>query len=553
MKRREFIEQWVEALGLDHENSAKIEQFDDRKFKFSLYLLNQDGNAIKIRKGAITELYIVDDITDWFHRGHVTILNPEDVIERSESIFIGDPGTDGTQRAKVTPYRFRGDCRDMLLLTFEPHIDAGEFEDSMTPTLDSPVFSIKLMFTVYATEDIESPDGRKSKSQKMYFHDYRYQLLRERNLYYSTAKNMKNPGTHDVVTTSVRQMTDSNRSKPTGAIIQDILKTALPQSDTKNLFSYHWNFGSNNLFYTSPSNYRAIDDLNYVLDRHVSTSDYDHQPCMLKVERFTDRWELLPITEYFARCKTANTLPGPYQKEHFLLSNDSEPDSVTIPPERKTFGKDTRTPTVNYHFPDISVIDDYVFSEMNGVDCQELLSSVINHRYDEASKMFNVDLMASNVLTVQSKFQELFIDYTFGGDGGHGVSSWLPDSSRSKNFNFSVQSSWTPNKQASFSTSRNRMLQAAFLLGNTIQFDIKGETGRQSGRWIAVDRDTNYVDNDYEMKVLGQYFVTRVTHRITSSGEYTNRIIGVKPYVYQDLRFDTGDIFEKNTNETREN
>ena len=71
MKRREFIEQWVEALGLDHENSAKIEQFDDRKFKFSLYLLNQDGNAIKIRKGAITELYIVDDITDWFHRGHV--------------------------------------------------------------------------------------------------------------------------------------------------------------------------------------------------------------------------------------------------------------------------------------------------------------------------------------------------------------------------------------------------------------------------------------------------------------------------------------------------
>ena len=55
------------------------------------------------------------------------------------------------------------------------------------------------------------------------------------------------------------------------------------------------------------------------------------------------------------------------------------------------------------------------------------------------------------------------------------------------------------------------------------------------------------------MKVLGQYFVTRVTHRITSTGEYTNRIIGVKPYVYQDLRFDTGDIFEKNTNETREN
>ena len=207
---------------------------------------------------------------------------------------------------------------------------------------------------------------------------------------------------------------------------------------------------------------------------------------------------------------------------------------------------------MNYHFPDISVIDDYVFSEMNGVDCQELLSSIVNHRYNEGTKTFSMDLAESNVLNVQSKFQEFFIDYTFGGDAGHGVTSWLSDTSRNKNFNFSVQSSWTPDKTSSLSVSRNRMLLAAFLLGNTIQFDIKGETGRQSGKWIAVDRDTNYLDNDYEKKVLGQYFVTRVTHRITSTGEYKNRVIAVKPYVYQDLSFDTEDIFETNTNVTRE-
>ena len=104
--------------------------------------------------------------------------------------------------------------------------------------------------------------------------------------------------------------------------------------------------------YTSPAEYKAIDDLVYVMDRHVSTSDYEYQPCIFRLERFTERWELLPITELFARSKTG-TGPGPLQTEHFLLSNDSEPDKIKIPPERKTFGRDIKTLGVNYHFPDL--------------------------------------------------------------------------------------------------------------------------------------------------------------------------------------------------------
>ena len=118
------------------------------------------------------------------------------------------------------------------------------------------------------------------------------------------------------------------------------------------------------------------------------------------------------------------------------------------------------------------------------------------------------------------------------------------------NFNFNVQSSWSPGAVESYTTGRNRLLLAAFLLGNTIQFDARGETSRRSGVWIAVDRDTNYIDNAYEMKVLGQYFITRVTHTITSTGEYTNNVMGVKPYFYQELSFKTEDLFMKNTNMT---
>ena len=162
MKHREFIEEWVNVLGLDHENNAKIEQFDDRKYRFSLYLLNQDGFAIKLRKGSITELFIEDNIMNWFHTGSVTVLNPDDIIERAESIFLGDSIND--EPVTTVPYRFRGDCRDLLLLTFEPHIDPGDVGEVIPETLNSMVYTIKFLFTIYATEDIIS--GFKSFNRK---------------------------------------------------------------------------------------------------------------------------------------------------------------------------------------------------------------------------------------------------------------------------------------------------------------------------------------------------------------------------------------------------
>ena len=155
------IESWVKQLGLDHDNNAKIEQFDDRRFKFSLYLLNQDGQAIKIRKGSIDDLFIEDNILDWFHKGSVTFLNPDDIIERSESVLLSD-APDGT-RVPTTPYRFRGDCRDLLLLTFEPHLDPGSINTGVPEFLDSMIHTMKFLFSVYASEDIKSEKGKMYK------------------------------------------------------------------------------------------------------------------------------------------------------------------------------------------------------------------------------------------------------------------------------------------------------------------------------------------------------------------------------------------------------
>jgi hypothetical protein len=540
----DYYEILIDSLNLDVGNPKRIEQFDDRRFQFGVYLINPDSRAIKIRKGFIDELIIEDDILDWFHKGTMTFKNPDDIIERVSSQMASD--TPRSDTVDIRSYRFRGDARDMLYIQMEPHLASDEHEVP-EEKIGSMVHSMRFLFTIYAIEDITPSDVKKDKLQKVYFHDYRLQMLREKNLYYSTAKNIQQAsGAHVDRQTHVNHLSDTDRAKNTGEIIQDLLGAALLTEDTKGLFSTHWEFGDNKMFYTSPAGHKAIDDINYVLDRHVSSGGNNNQPCILKLQRYTERWELLPITKYFSRALDDNKGPGPYQSEYFTLSFDSEADPNEIPPASKTFGGDRSSPMINYHFPDISVIDSYVFNEINGVDCQEILNSVAVHRYDESSKKFSVDLNEGNLLNVYNQFQSMFINHTFGGDGGHGYTSWLPDSTRNTNLNISVESSWTPDKTASLSVGRNKKLLAAFLLGNSIQFNSKGNTARRSGVWIAIDRSNNYIDSDYESKVLGQYFVTRVTHRITAQG-YTNTILGIKPFMYDtpDERFNIIDIFGK--------
>ena len=87
-------------------------------------------------------------------------------------------------------------------------------------------------------------------------------------------------------------------------------------------------------------------------------------------------------------------------------------------------------------------------------------------------------------------------------------------------------------------------------IANTIEFDVRGETSRRAGVWITLDRKNNYKDNEYEMKILGQYYVTKVIHRISSDGAYSNKILGVKPYFYKKLQFDQKDILYKNMEHT---
>ena len=84
--------------------------------------------------------------------------------------------------------------------------------------------------------------------------------------------------------------------------------------------------------------------------------------------------------------------------------------------------------------------------------------------------------------------------------------------------------------------SRNAVMNKALFAGSAINFNIKGSTNRRAGRFISIDRNNPYSENDFDSKILGQYFITNVTHTITGEG-YENNILGVKPYYFSKVDF----------------
>ena len=527
-----------------NDNPDAIAHIDERQFRFGLMLMNQDGYIFRVRKDAITELKLVDSLTEWFHYGYVDISNPDDMMERASL----SRDADWTEK-QSNPYSFRSDSRDLLYFFMEPYLGT---DGAVTPVLENEVYTIKMLFTIYKTDDLNDQYKKsRGKAQRLYFHDYRYQSLIEKNLYYSTAKhNQPSLNISSAPKTKSRkpitQHGNANRSKLTGEIIQDIFRSTFGRSDLVKCFEFRWSFGAAEMMYTSPSNYRALDDLNYILSRHT---DFSGDPCLLKLNRYSNMWSLAPLTQYFLNSTTDEMTPGPIQSENFTLSfGGSVEESGKIPSSRKSFPAGVSNPMVNYHLEDISIIEDFTFVEMDGTDCQLELDSTVVTRYSDKDKQYSLDLTANNIGDIRDHFANLYAGPMLSTNGIGAHPAWLDDTSRTGYFNFSVVDSWSPDEAASMSVSHSKKLLASVMLGNSIYFNVRGMTARRSGVFMTMDREYEYTDNVYDNKVLGQYLITRVEHIITS-GEYTNHIIGVKPTLFSNQNQDTSDIFLRNTNE----
>ena len=516
---------------------APLEMFDDRSFKFRVELINKDGKRLGLAKGAIEEMVLTDSIYNWWTEGYIIYNNEKDWAERKS-----DVGDDGAGKEMET-WRFRGDGRDFVQIYIDPVREVDPVENQQVTGFNFSVYTISLFACIYDVEDIPSngPKGDVEKSKKIYFRDFRRHSMVEKNSYWNTVDAATRKGNLKTLRLDPSQLSNSARSVLTGVAIKDLLETQLNKLGSDIEFetdiddNITWNNGSSTIFHHAGGNETSADTLEYLLNCHSSDNSTRQQPCILQCSR-DDKWSLLPLEEYYTRSydKQLNRADG-WLSELFLIAGEGTNEQAHIPNKpRVPQGFDW---FFNVYNEDTNNISSYEFTEMSYEDHP---TSVNVHSYDSDTGQFIIQQESGDIQKTKEFFQSVIVDKAYG-DPSAGPSAAMV-LNKSKIENEAITNIWTSDSSRStaINVGRNRSIQQMMFLGNAIRFNCKGMTNRQSGRLIGLDRQSYYEETDYDDKLLGCYFITTVTHKITPAG-YNNEIIGVKPYHFKNLGFNEED------------
>ena len=516
----------------------QVVQINDLLYKYNILLFNPDLDVVRIKQSAIKTLFLEDSLDNFYHTGYLIYDNKFDVIESLNSLqsnFYSTPSLmDGTQRGTGSKgYRYRGDARDFLLIDIMPEVAPGTIRKGNTNEKDQRIFNLRFTFSIYDTEDIRG-DKLNEKYKKLYFHDSTYQIMTEKEVYFTTSDYIEEK---DVI-----RLNNQSRGIDTGIAIQNLIKKTFNPEEGYNLkFSDKWDRGGSSIFYSSPAQYKAIDDLNYLLSFHVSSPESDYDNCYLRLDRYTDEWKLESFKDLF---KTA-FLNSPSLSQ-FGLSESSGPGLVEsfflgMPMDEST------TPDVQTRIPDFagnmityndsSVLNRYEFTNISGKDSQKEIVSHLVHSHNFNTNTFRIDFQNNSLDTASQTYYNNYVKNLKGSGGNAPASNLALNQYRTKQQNIkNVFTISSESQTQRYSFGRNEILYSSLFLNNCIKFRTKGVTSRQAGQFISIQRHNTVPDNYFDDKNLGIYMIIRCEHVFVDQ-KYFNEIFAVKTYNYKDPKF----------------
>lgn len=275
----------------DGGSSGNIVQIQDNNYIFDVYLWNGETKT-GITFAAIDELKIVDDLRYFYCYGYMLFNDSNDILET----FNGD--------GKIKPYNFRGDGRDYLNIEIMPQIRNNDVFVQEVSEKDRKEFCLKYTFSIYKVEE-DVKEDRGTKFKKIFFWDCDYQMLNEIDSHFSTSE----VGFDKIQVTDLKNTNDPKRY--TGDSLKYLLDKCLNKISKSGFkASKEWDKGGSLIEYHTNSGYKAIDDIQYFLEYHVSDKSNNYVPCILKKERYTEEYSFIPITTYIKNAiyKTGNIL-----------------------------------------------------------------------------------------------------------------------------------------------------------------------------------------------------------------------------------------------------
>ena len=95
--------------------------------------------------------------------------------------------------------------------------------------------------------------------------------------------------------------------------------------------------------------------------------------------------------------------------------------------------------------------------------------------------------------------------------------------------------SYAPDEISRLADSRNIVLTGALFLNTGLSFTAPGSLTRQANTFVSVESQRAGVKDEFQNKLLGQWFVYNVTHLFTES-EYTNQITAARVHANDSIK-----------------
>jgi hypothetical protein len=317
-----------------------------------------------------------------------------------------------------------------------------------------------------------------------------------------------------------------------------------------------WDPGANFIFYTSPANYSALDDISYLSSHYVASKklkNSDIQDIGVLSSKRPSKPGLIPaitltsISDFFEKSTDGGSA-GELQYEHFFVTSNSQ-DSQ---------GGSNSSVTQNYRSP-FSQSDDrdlktakygqilnYSFVDM----APEINTGVFNnlpvYSVDIKSRKFRVQFQQNTVQQAKQLLADNYIEPMFKAkNSSNNKELFLPTLHKSKEHRnifpiYTLNGDETADGQLTRQKSGIHQLLYTGLFQNAcLTFKTLGLTLRQPGVFIALDKMEGCQDSDYNNKLYGQWFVIKVDH-IFEAGSYVNIIYAIKIHRHQEkqLKFE---------------
>jgi hypothetical protein len=487
------------------------------------------SQTFSLAPNSIIDFTIEESLADWVTKGTLTFTYKHDVLDK---IFT-----------------FRNDGYDTINVQIYPVSVVGD--RSVDPTTGQPLPDLKqkdwelnYLFSIYNIEDLPKPPGATGaasaslKCKKLYFRDFRYHELSTNTIQYSTATSKSNPDVN-------ADTPDYARSLSTGKIIKEVIQQTLTDESINKITTNQddWDDGASSLFLTAPTATTAYDLLMYAYKRHVSAikSKDVNDFCILSIERgpkFGDKgvFTLRPMSKYFSQAGKDPENPGEFQIEHFFIQdfNDNieakgkKPKTGKFRAPRKDSGKIVGKDKT---LVDYSYIRSYEYVEVSPMINANTFVSRPVYSYDLSKREFNIEFKTNTVTDAKTFIGEQYVKQVLTKDGSpNNFQITIAENKKDKNIN-PIFSLYGQNKILREADGVQKLLQLGIFQNACIVFTVPGLTSRVTGRFIGIDRVQGSLNDAFDDKFCGQWFIINIRH-IFQGTQYLNEITAIKLHRY---------------------